>query len=519
MGEDGPAPPRPPPTGAADLAPAGRPPPGGLSPALAAGLLVAAVAAAYATSFAGAFQFDDWNVIVLDPRVQSLRAWWAAQPALRPLLGLSFAWNHQAGLGLAGFHAVNLAIHLGATLLALRLLVVLEGWFAGEGSRSRSVPPAALLGALLLALHPVQTEAVTYLSGRSSALAALLALGSLLAWLEGRARGRPWLSALLSPLLLLASLGVKETAAVLPLALLLLAAVEARAAPGPGARPWRGALPGLLPHMLVVALAAGAALASPSYRAMLSHAAGLRPPVENLVAHLGGLAWLAGQVVAPGRLLADPGPPAPPTAAALGVAALAAVALAAALAFGLQAALGRAARPGRRAAGLAVLWCLLWLPPTGWLLPRPEVANHRQLYLALLGPAWLAGRALSAWLAAPGWRRGAAAVGAAGLVLWLGALTARRSLVYADELTFWSDVVAQAPRNARAHNNLGLAYSAACRLEEARRAFLEALRLEPGHPRARVNLWLLEEGEPPGQRPDARPACPAPTALRPPAVR
>ena len=85
-------------------------------------VLLAAVAAAWAGSFAGTFQFDDWNVIVNEPRVATLSAWWESMPGIRPLLKLSFAANRQSGFGLAGFHAVNLAIHAAAALLALWLL-------------------------------------------------------------------------------------------------------------------------------------------------------------------------------------------------------------------------------------------------------------------------------------------------------------------------------------------------------------------------------------------------------------
>lgn len=242
---------------------------------------------------------------------------------------------------------------------------------------------------------------------------------------------------------------------------------------------------------------------------MTAHAAALRGPLDNLRVHLDGLGWLAGQVLRPDRLLADPG-----RAAAAGPwwpAALAGLALLAALVLGLLAL--RAGSPaGRRAAGLAALWWIAWLPLSGWLLPRPEAANGRQAYLALLGPAWLLARWLAAGPAAAGRRRVAAAALAAALVAGLGALTARRSLVYADEVTFWADVARQVPGHARALNNLGMALSAACRLEEAAEAFEAALEADPGHARARVNLWLLRQGEPPGERRGAPARCPAPGA-------
>jgi tetratricopeptide (TPR) repeat protein len=479
---------------------------------------VAATLLAYLDSFAGTFQFDDWNVVVDEPAVASLAAWWRSMPGIRPLLKLTFAVEAQAGLGLQGRHAVNLALHVGAALLALALLRRLEALFThgDEGTAGR----AALLGALLFALHPVQTEAVTYLSGRSSSLAALLALASVLAWLDGRARGRPWLVHGASPLLLLLSLGAKETAALLPLALLLLAAAAPRAPGG-----WRRALRDVAAHGLVLALAAGASLAAPAYRAMLDHARGLRPPLGNLRVQLDGLAWLVGQVLWPARLLADPGPPDlsgpwwPAALTALLLVALTAAALGALrLRMARSASLGAGATPGREAAALALLWWLVWLPPSGWLLPRPEAANDRQAYLALLGPAWLLGRWLvhrGPALARPGptagWARPVAAwLLPAALCLGLGVATARRNLVYADEVTFWTDVARQAPRNPRAFNNLGLALSARCRLEEAEAAFQEALAVDPDHARARVNLWLLRQGDPPGDRRGQGPTCPVP---------
>jgi hypothetical protein len=460
----------------------------------ACGLLLAAIAVTQAGGFAGGFQFDDWNVIVLDPRVQGLGAWWRSMPGIRPLLKLSYAANLESGLGLLGFHAVNVAIHAGAALLAMVLLSRPEARAIATATPTPTW--AALLGALVFALHPVQTEAVTYLSGRSTALAGLLSLGCLVAWLEGRARGRAWLVHGLSPLLLAAALGVKETALVAPLVLLLLGAADPSGA--------RAALRQFSVHALVLVAGLSAFAASPVYRGMASHSLSLRPAWENVQVHLAGLAWLLGQAVRLDRLCADPG--LAPAASPL-VALLTAAGLAAAAVFGLA--------TWRRPTGLALLWLLLWLPLSGWLLPRPEPANDRQLYLALLGPAWLLGRALEAGLLAGG-RRRAVAVAAAGLLLaLLGLATVARQRVYRDEAAFWSDVAAKAPGNARAFNNLGLALSAACRLAEADAAFSEALRLEPGHPRARVNRWLLRQGEPPGERPGPPTSCPAPAAQRP----
>ena len=427
-------------------------------------LLASAVAAAYATAFLGTFQFDDWRAIVNEPRVQSIHAWWGSMPGIRPLLKASYAVNWASGLGLGGFHAVNVGIHLANAFLAYSL-------FRRLGPPR---PGAALLGALLFALHPAQTEAVTYLSGRSSSLSAAFALASVVTWLA-RGGPRPRLARAVSPLLLLASLLVKESAIVLPLSLVLL-----EAAFGPRPLRLRAVLRSTAAHWIVLGLWLAAFLASPTYQQMFERSLRLRPPGANVLTHVHGLAWLSEQVLRFDLLNADPALPVlrtlTPTVAIEGAALLSALGL------GL---LGR-----RRPLGFAVSWFLLWLPASGWLLPRAEAASDRQLYLALLGPAWLAGRAIASL--SPRLR----VATAAGLVAWLGCATAARSLVYSDEVRFWEDVVEKSPENARAYNNLGFALARRGDAPRAEGAFLRALEVDPTLARARVNLRLLQEGEP-----------------------
>lgn len=451
-------------------------------------LVLLAVAAAYANAFAGGFQFDDWNVVVGDPRVQSLAAWWASLPGIRPLLKLSYALNHASGLGLPGFHAVNVAVHAAGALLALALLRRLERRAAAPGAPAGRAP---LVAALLFALHPAQTEAVTYVSGRSTSLAAALVLASALVHVAGRDGWRPRLARVLSPALLAASLGVKELAVVLPAALVAVELADVR-------RPAsvRAALRATASHWLVLAVALSSYARSPTYGRLVDASLALRGPWANLLTHLHGLAWLAGQALRPDRLDADPVIAA---ARALdGVAAVTALALAAALAGGV------ALLRRRPAVALALLWTVLWLPVAGLVIPRPEPANDRQLYLALLGPGWLAGSALAALSARV---RGAAVAGAAAALALLGVSTAARNRLYADEVAFWQAVLARSPGNGRALNNLGFALAARCRVAEAAAAFSRAAEVAPDDYVPRVNLRLLREGEPLGS---TAPRCPAP---------
>jgi hypothetical protein len=454
-----------------------------------------AVAAAYANAFAGGFQFDDWNVIVRDPSIQSLAAWWRAMPGIRPLLKLSYAANHASGLGLAGFHAVNVALHAVNALLALALLRRLEARAAPPGA---APGPAPLAAALLFALHPAQTEAVTYLSGRSTSLAAAFVLASALAHLAGRDGAAPRVARLASPLLLAASLATKELAIALPAALVALELADPR-------RPasLRAALRATAGHWVVLAAALALYARSSVYGRLASASLALRGPGENALTHLRGLAWLAGQALRPDLLDADPVIPAATRLDAASAAA--AILLAAALVGGI-ALLRR--RPVEAA---ALLWTLLWLPLSGLVLPRPEPANDRQLYLALLGAAWLIARGAVALADSLPRLRVAAAAGVVALAAALGLATAARNAVYADEVGFWRAVLARSPTNARAENNLGFALASRCRLEEAEAAFVRAAAAAPDDYVPRVNLALLREGEPLGEgEPRCGPRSPPP---------
>jgi protein O-mannosyl-transferase len=451
-------------------------------------LVVLLVCLAYANALQASFQFDDWDVIVRDPRVQNVQAWWASMPGMRPLLKLSYALNHASGAGVVGFHAVNVAIHAGNGLLILFLV----RRFAGQlGEPPGAAGWLALATALIFVLHPVQTEAVTYASGRSTSLSALFALGSVAAWVKARAEpGHPVLLFAVSPLLMLAGIATKEIAVIVPVVLLLWEATDVSRRFG-----WRGALGRTGAHWLLVIGAMTIALLLPAYRDFLTSSLATRSVTGNLVAQLDGIRYLTGQLLNIDRLNADPALPATTGLGIEGALTL----------VGLVVAGGLAVTNVRRfpLPAFAVLWFLLWLAPTNSLLARLDLVNDRQLYVALAGPALLLAAAIRR-LAARQLRFALLAfVAVLGLA---GFATHLRNDVYRDEVMFWRDVVGQSPHNARAFNNLGIALAGQCDLRRARAAWVRALTLDPGYTRAAVNLRLLSEGQLPA---DVGP-CPSP---------
>lgn len=136
----------------------------------------------------------------------------------RPLTILSFFVNKTAfGLSSLSLHAENVLLHLANTLLAFFLTRLL---LAQDGSTASS--RIAFIGGLLFGLHPIVTESVNWISGRTDLFMGFYLLTSALLLVLYRATGKrylPWLAALA----FLAALLAKELAiAFLPGYFLLL---------------------------------------------------------------------------------------------------------------------------------------------------------------------------------------------------------------------------------------------------------------------------------------------------------
>src|SRR5262245_18512842 len=158
------------------------------SPGRALAALLALTALAYLNGLLGPFQYDDYAMVATDRAAQEWGAWWdTLAHRIRPLLKATYVATYQIGdaFGNAavGHHIGNLAIHLGATWLAWRLASLLASSF---GLLPEVTRRAALGCALVFALHPLATESVTYITGRSVALGTLFALGAAVAQMQGK---------------------------------------------------------------------------------------------------------------------------------------------------------------------------------------------------------------------------------------------------------------------------------------------------------------------------------------------
>jgi tetratricopeptide (TPR) repeat protein len=455
--------------------------------------LLAVTAITYRGVIANGFVYDDAFTVVKNPAVRSLTRvpeWFVSPYAVsanrggtnyRPVVvasyGLDYALWGEHG---AGFHATNLAIHLAVVILVY--LLALRLW-------SADVP--AGVAAAWMALHPINAEAVNYITARSSTLAASFVLAALLCYDRWAGGARPerrsslWLAGALGCGLL--ALGAKESAAVLPLLIL----IWDRARFGDSA-PWgvsaARSLPfaGLLVGWLVLRqMVVGGTAAGDLPSMWLVQGLGFAAKIVNT--SVGHSVWPAGLAV-------DYGWP-PELDTATVVVAIAGSAGLVIAALGLT-------RVDRR-----MVWCAAWFGASllpALLLPfitRIGLYQEHRAYLAEVGAAWLSGGAVW-WVASKVTLRPWARLAAVNVLVVLAAaaiwIDAGRTRVWGDTVRLWQDALAKYPDSAVAHGERGAWLLNEGRVDAAERDFLAAIKTMPNYayPYLMLGLTYAKRGEP-----------------------
>jgi tetratricopeptide (TPR) repeat protein len=268
---------------------------------------------------------------------------------------------------------------------------------------------------------------------------------------------------------LAASLAAREAAWTLPFLVVLVECAR-------GAR-LRDAVRRSMPLWLALAAFAAIGASIAAHRRLLASSLAIRDPLDNLVAQVDAVAYLVTHPLMTLRVNFDPDLVARPFEPAwwIGLVCIALVFVTAVVQL--------RRRPWL---GFSILWFAIALLPTHGLLARLELANDRQLYLAMVGPGLVAGVAP----ASIRWRALANGLALA-LIGILAVATFVRVGDYASESRLWRATVRANPANARAWNNLGYALAGEGDAAGARAAYQQALALDPSSPRPRGNLDAL----------------------------
>ena len=416
---------------------------------LAAGLILVLSLVAYSNSFDASFQYDDYHQIVQNPFIRDIgnipryftnagmESFHEELKGYRPVTHTSFAVNYAlSGLNVRGYHIVNFLLHiLNAFFVYLIACLVFK-----EGG-VKAGPAAALFASLLFAVHPIQTSAVTYVSGRAVLLAVSFYLIAFYGFVRVRSGvGRPYAWALVMPLLFLAALLSKEMAVSLVAVMLaydLIFTAPAAGASRPGGK-WLYYVPFIaaLVFYLFVKKALQGSFAEADrpygvYEYLLSELKALLVYVRLLILPMN-------QTIVydlPSTRAVDAG-----------------VAVSALLAAGVLYALYRA-RKSSPATAFFGLWFFLTLAPESTFVPISDIAVEYRLYLPSAGFLAAAVLIISGMVKRPG---AFAGLCSAVLVLFIAA-TFQRNTVMHDNYTIWSDAAKKSPWSSRVHANLGAA--------------------------------------------------------------
>ena len=465
-------------------------------PWLAAVLLGIAIVTCYSNSLFGPFVFDDQFSIVMNPTLGQLGDT-GRLGSLRGLVDFSFAVNHAlGGLNPLGFHLVNLAIHI---LAGLTLFGLLRRTLSGPKLVERFGSQAEILAvivALLWSVHPLATEAVTYICQRFESTAALFYLLGLYAFCRGSepaANRKLWYSLVVVCYAL--GLRSKETAITFPLVLVWYdrAFVSNR---------WRDLLDREVLYgslVLITVVLAGATLAPtlltlsqeivktpgessdvvevPKTSALIVE--GMTPwtymwSQPGVILHYLRLCfWPTGQCFYSDWPIArTAGEVVPPLLVILG----------------LLAAIVWAIFRCPRAAFLGGAF-FLYLAPTSSIVPIRDLMVEHRMYLPLAAVIAFVVVAMSQVKALSS--RHALSLALVGTAVFtLAMLTWTRNQVYSNEIDLWQDTCRQTPLNSRAYYGLGYAFNNAQQFGPAIDALQKAVSIRPDFADAQTALGM-----------------------------
>ncbi|HET54710.1 MAG TPA: tetratricopeptide repeat protein [Ignavibacteria bacterium] len=200
-------------------------------------LLSIIIATCYSGTLNNSWHFDDYINIVDDKniRIDSLSWEHIKKPIYskdgdirgRPLAVLSFAGNYLfSGLDTTGYHVVNILIHIICSFFVYLVFIYTLNLYRQQYKSSITedlINDIALFGAVLWAIHPIQTQAVTYIVQRMASMAAMFYMISLYFYLKFRLHKEAKFKVLLIVLSVLswgAGILSKENAALLPLSII-----------------------------------------------------------------------------------------------------------------------------------------------------------------------------------------------------------------------------------------------------------------------------------------------------------
>lgn len=483
---------------------------------LAAFVTVAALGfIVYSNTFHSPFIFDDFVYVAGNPKLRSLSSLWP--PTESRYIGfVSFALDYRIhGLEVFGYHIVNVLIHV---VNAFLVFMILASTFktpalSAINIKKETALAFAFLASVIFTVHPLQTQAVSYITQRFASLATLFYLASLFLYIRWRLSGKNVLSAvfILSIAFAFMAQKTKEISFTLPAVIALYEFSFFKGRPGLIKR----ILP-LVPFMAAL-LIVPLSIFGPDI-GIVAKTPGVGENIRELhVLEIKTLPWhiyLFTQfrvVVTYLRLLVLPVNQSlyhdyPLYQSFFDPSVLISFVFLAAIFIFACYLLARSRKSGSPApllASFGILWFFITLSVESSVIPIKDVIFEHRLYLPLFGALMVFASAV-VHFGEYAVRKGYLKLSIPALLLIVAAVAAvplsaaayARNMAWKDELTIWKDVVAKNPFDEFAHTNLAHSYKKAGMIGQALSHYEKAVELNPRSDYVHYNLGLvyLENG-------------------------
>ncbi|MCG6551647.1 MAG: tetratricopeptide repeat protein [Candidatus Magnetominusculus sp. LBB02] len=452
----------------------------------------------YSNSFKAPFMFDDYTNIIEKSVIRDIGQYKDSYTLISPKANrrfvpvLTFALNYKlGGLDVAGYHVFNLIVHV-LCALAVYCLTALILRLNGASFPYLDSGLTALFTALLFAVHPVQTSAVTYIVQRYTSLATLFSLICLIAYIKSRMTDSkalrytlyacsvftsivamrskeiaftiPVIAALFEFMFFDGKIG-KRTLYLLPLMLTMLiipVSILANKAPAAANAATLVMNPGLVDSTMKIA--------SPTD---MTRAEYLFTEFRVIITYLRLL-------FVPVRLNLDYDYPVIKSFFRL-------EALSSFLTLAMVFASAIYLRRRARVYSFGVLWFFIALSVESSVMPIKDVINEYRLYYPSVG-FFIALMSVVAWIVQGRRAKMYAITALSAIVVVFCVMTLLRNEVWADRVRLWEDTVMKSPNKARPHYNLGYDYLRQGKVAEAASQFQTAIMLKPDFADAYNNL-------------------------------
>jgi len=391
----------------------------------------------------------------------------------RPLQMLTYMADYRVwGLNPRGYHITNIVFHI---LAALCLY-----WFVTILFENRLI---SLITSLLFVIHPIHTEAVSYISGRADPMSLLFMLLSFIFYIKSLGKNNPIIYLLMLSSYALALLS-RESALILPVLLLLYHYAFKRKIEAAKLL----SISGIAAIYLI--------LRFNIIEAPLPHSASAIPAFQRIPGFFVAVTNYARLLILPFGLhmeygdwlfnIMDP-------RAIAGIAIMAALLIAAfksrkkGTGYFFE---NDKAGKSSLSPFFALMWFIITLLPQSNIYPVKAYMAEHWLYVPSIGFFLILAYLLNSLYENIRLRTFAVSITLC-LALFYSVLTVRQNNYWREPITFYERTLKYAPDSARAHNDFGIAHESMGNEEEAIAAFNKAIETDPNYANAYNNIGVI----------------------------